>query len=143
MKFLYFTFALVFSVLATQAQTKDAIVGVWQNPTGEARIQIYKQADSFFGKIIWLKEPTKDGEPKTDSNNPDPSLTSQPIMGLQLLRNFKYKGNNLWEDGTIYDPKSGNTYSCKITAVGNDKIDIRGYIGISLLGRSETWVRVK
>lgn len=143
MKSFCLTLLILLSVVTSQAQNKDAIVGVWQNPTGEARIQIFKQADSYFGKIIWLKEPTKDGHPRTDDNNPDPALASQPIMGLQLLRNFKYKGDNLWEDGTIYDPKSGNTYSCKITAAGNDKIDIRGYIGISLLGRSETWTRMK
>lgn len=133
---------MLFSVSVHAQQGKDDILGVWQNPSAEARIQIVKKADSYFGKIIWLKEPNKDGKPKTDTKNPAASLTSQPILGLEILKDFKYQGNSLWSDGTIYDPKIGKTYSCKMNLEGN-RLAIRGYIGISLLGRTETWTRVK
>ncbi|MDF3078569.1 MAG: peptide protein [Sphingobacteriaceae bacterium] len=143
MKKLYFLLIATLFVLAAHAQNKDAIVGAWQSATGEARIQIVNRAGKYFGEIVWLKEPNENGTPKTDINNPNASLRNHPVLGLELLRNFTYRGDNVWEDGTIYDPKSGKTYSCKITYTEKGKLDIRGYIGISLIGRSEVWTRVK
>jgi uncharacterized protein (DUF2147 family) len=59
-----------------------------------------------------------------------------------LLRDFRYDGDNVWTDGTIYDPESGNDYSCKITMEKPTHLQVRGYIGISLFGRTEVWTRV-
>jgi len=129
--------------ISANAQEKDAIVGKWQNPSGEGRIEIYKQGNKFFGKLYWLKEPNENGKPKVDKNNPDASKRSRQIKDLVILNNFVYSGKNVWSDGEIYDPKTGKTYSCKMTLKNKDKLDIRGYIGISLLGRSETWTRVE
>jgi uncharacterized protein (DUF2147 family) len=61
-------------------------------------------------------------------------------VGTVILKDFKYSGKT-WEDGTIYDPKNGKTYSCIIKAKGLNNLDIRGYIGISLLGRTTNWTR--
>jgi len=135
--------ALLFVVNA-KAQNADAILGKWINPSGEGQIQIYKKGNLFFGKLAWIKEPNDEatGKPKLDVKNPDKSLQSRPILGLELLKNFKFDGDDVYEDGTIYDPKSGKTYSCKMTLNGN-KLKIRGFVGISLLGRSEVWTRVK
>ncbi len=135
--------ALLFVVNA-KAQNADAILGKWINPSGEGQIQIYKRGNLFFGKLAWIKEPNDEatGKPKLDVKNPDKSLQSRPILGLELLKNFKFDGDDVYEDGTIYDPKSGKTYSCKMTLTGN-KLKIRGFVGISLLGRSEVWTRVK
>lgn len=129
---------------AGYAQSADAILGKWINPSGEGQIQVYKKGELFYGKLAWLKSPNdeKTGQPKTDSNNPDKSLQTAPLSGLEILKNFKHDGNNVYEGGNIYDPKNGKTYSCKMTLEGN-KLKIRGYIGISLLGRSEVWTRVK
>ena len=134
--------ALMFSAPAF-AQKPDAIIGRWLNRTGEDQIQIYKKGDKYFGKLAWIKYPNDEtGKPKTDPKNPDKSLRSRPALGLELLKDFKFDGDNVYEDGTIYDPKSGKTYSCKMTIEG-EKLKIRGYVGISLFGRSETWTRVK
>jgi uncharacterized protein (DUF2147 family) len=59
---------------------------------------------------------------------------------MQVLGDFVKDGDNKYVDGTIYDPKNGKTYSCKMTCKGK-KLDIRGYIGISLIGRTTTWER--
>ncbi|RKR85208.1 uncharacterized protein DUF2147 [Mucilaginibacter gracilis] len=124
------------------AQNCDAIVGKWLNPSGEGQVQIYKKGDKFFGKLAWIKFPNDEaGKPKTDKLNPDPALKSRPELGLELLQSFTCDGNT-YVDGTIYDPKSGKTYSCKMTLKG-DVLKIRGYIGISLLGRTEEWTKVK
>lgn len=125
------------------AQKPDAVLGKWTSATGEAQIQIYKKGDKYFGKIDWLKYPNDDaGKPKTDKKNPDKSLRTRPELGLELLKDFAFAGDNVYEDGTIYDPKSGKTYSCKMTVNGT-KLKIRGYVGISLLGRTEIWTRSK
>jgi len=125
------------------AQKADDILGSWANPKGEDHILIYKKGNKFYGKLDWIKHPNDEqGKPKTDKNNPDPALRSQPDLGLELLKDFVYDGDNVYTDGTVYDPKNGKTYSCKMTLDGNN-LKIRGYIGISLFGRSEIWTRVK
>jgi len=137
-------FLLLFAAISFNAiaQSKDAIVGKWLNPSGEGQIEIYKKGDKYYGKLAWLKEPNLNGKPKTDSKNPTANLQSRPLLNLEILKDFVYDDGK-WTDGTIYDPKSGKTYSCNISLKGNDMMTVRGYIGISLLGRSETFRRVK
>ena len=60
---------------------------------------------------------------------------------LKVLKNFEYKGDGVWEDGKIYDPENGKTYSCKMTLRDSEHLDVRGFIGFSLLGRTENWTR--
>lgn len=137
--------AIVLTILfafTVSAQHADAILGRWLNPTGEGQIQIYKKGSKYFGKLVWLKVPYEDGKPKLDKFNPDPALKSRPKLNLEVLKDFDYDGDNVYENGTIYDPKNGKTYSCKMTLKG-DLLKVRGYIGISLLGRTENFTRVK
>ncbi|MBE8721671.1 DUF2147 domain-containing protein [Sphingobacterium pedocola] len=135
-KLIFTLCALVMSV-ALFAQTSDPIIGKWQNPSGEGRIEVYKKGDKYFGKLYWIKDAAK-----KDINNPDEKLRSRNIQGLEILTNFTKKSST-YEGGQIYDPKSGKTYSCKMSIKGADQLDIRGYVGVSLLGRTETWKRVK
>ncbi len=128
--------ALLFSI-ALFAQESDPILGKWENPSGEGRIEIYKKNNKFYGKLYWIKDSAK-----KDAKNPDPKLRSRNIQGTEILTNFS-KNSKTYEGGEIYDPKSGKTYSCKMTLKGNDQLDIRGYMGISLIGRTETWKRIK
>jgi uncharacterized protein (DUF2147 family) len=134
---------VLLSIGAFAQQRADDIVGTWlttsKNP---ARVEIYKQGDKYFGKIIWLKDPMQDGKDKTDIKNPDASLRSEKIMGLVILKNARFNGDDAWKDGSIYDPESGKTYSCNISLDGKNKLKLRGYVGISLLGRTEVWSRV-
>jgi uncharacterized protein (DUF2147 family) len=132
------------NVVPALAQNADAILGKWINPSGEGQIQIYKKGNLYYGKLVWLKFPNDEatGKPKLDKNNPDKNLQNRPILGLEILKNFTFDGDDVYEDGKIYDPKNGKDYSCKMTLNGN-KLKIRGYIGVSLLGRSEIWTRVK
>jgi uncharacterized protein (DUF2147 family) len=143
-----FTLLLAFIFLITlrlYAQNNpDAVLGTWYNGSRESRIEIYKCADKYCGKIVWLNEPNyEDGKPKVDKNNPDAKLKGRPIMGMPLMKDFEYDSKNVWEDGEIYDPKSGKTYSCKMTLTDNDRLEVRGYVGISLIGRTDVWTRAK
>jgi len=128
--------------LMAKAQT-DPIEGLWYNDVKTGKIEITKHANGkFYGKVIWLKEPNEFGKPKVDRFNEDSKLRSRPRLGLQVLNDFVKDGNDKYTDGTIYDPLNGKTYSCKMTLKGKE-LDIRGYIGISLFGRTTTWTRVE
>ncbi len=142
-KKLSFIFFLLFCVATTFAQNKDAVLGKWLNATGEGQIEIYKRGDKYFGKLAWIKEPNDEkGKPKMDQKNPNANLRAKPIMGLEILKDFVFEDGK-WTDGTVYDPKTGKTYSCNLSMKENGQLSIRGYIGVSLIGRSETWKRVK
>lgn len=131
--------------LAIFAQTEsDAILGVWESGSGKARVKIDKAGEKFTGRIVWLREPNNDeGKPKTDKNNPDEKLRSTPLLGYRMLRDFQYKGDKTWEEGTIYDPENGSTYSCTIKMTDENTLDVRGFIGVSLFGRTDVWKRVQ
>ena len=111
----------------------------------KAKIKIYNKGEKYHGKIIWLKEANDaSGKPKVDKENPEESLRSRPLIGLVMLTHFVYDEDNVWEDGDIYDPKNGKTYSCEMTLSPDGKtLDVRGYIGFSFIGRSQTWTRVE
>ena len=131
----------------TQTFKADDVLGVWLNEDKDARVEVVKTGEMYFGKIIWLDEPNEPdtGEPKLDDENKDESLQSRPVMGLQLLKDFVFDGENRWEDGTIYDPKNGSTYKCRITMEQRNLLYIRGYIGRAWmgLGRTTEWTRVE
>jgi uncharacterized protein (DUF2147 family) len=131
-----------------QAQVKaDDVTGVWLNEDQDAHIKIVNRDGKYFGNIVWLKEPNEEdtGMPKLDDENPDEALQSRPIMGLELLSNFEFDGDDEWEDGDIYDPKSGKTYSCYMVFTDKTKneLKVRGYIGVSLIGKTTYWTRVE
>ena len=136
----------VFSVSANHANppadNPDAVLGLWKNGEGTGIVQIYKKGDKYFGRIVWLKEANdKDGKPRKDVNNPDESKRNVVLKGMTNMRDFEYAGNNVWEDGNIYDPKTGNDYSCEMTLVNENTLEVRGYIGVSLFGRTDVWKR--
>lgn len=145
MKNLLFTLLLAFSSSILFAQPEsDAILGVWETGSGKARVKIDKVGDKFYGKIVWLREPlNEEGKPKVDKNNPDENLRTAPILGYKLIKDFSYKGEKTWEDGTIYDPENGSTYSCTIKMTDENTLDVRGFIGVSLFGRTDVWKRVQ
>ena len=133
---------VIFMSPAAKAQN-DKIEGLWYNAEKSGKIEITKDASGKFnGKVVWLKEPLKNGKPKLDELNSDEKLRSRPRLGLPVLNGFVKDGEDKYTGGTIYDPLNGKTYSCKITYKGKT-LDIRGYIGISLFGRTTTWTRVE
>ena len=132
------------SVVAQDYQ-QDDLLGIWLNEDEDAHIEIYKEGDLYFGKTIWYKFPIDDetGKPKLDKHNPDPELQKRPSLGIMLLTDFEWDEDNEWDEGDIYDPKTGKTYSCYIVMKEYDLLKIRGYIGISLIGKTTYWTRVK
>lgn len=137
---------LIFIFAGIAAFTCDSasnhIVSTWVSKDGRAKIAIYRKGPKFSGKIVWLEHPNRaDGTPKTDHLNPDESLRNRPLIGLEILNGFEYAGDNTWEDGEIYDPEHGKTYSSKMTLVDYNSLEVRGYIGMPIIGRSEIVLR--
>jgi uncharacterized protein (DUF2147 family) len=126
----------------SQDRDRDGILGTWLTAGGESKVEIYMcDSVTYWGKIIWLRDPLKEGKPVTDDKNPEDSLKSRPVLGLQILRSFTYAGDRVWNGGKIYDPKSGNDYSAKMTLEDEKNLDLRGFVVIPLFGRTEKWTR--
>ncbi len=122
----------------------DAILGTWFNEEKDAKIDVYKHNGKYYGKVIWLKNPLDaNGKPKTDVENPDPKLKSRPRLGLVILTDLAHKAGAKYAQGKVYDPKSGKTYSAQAELAGNNKLKLRGFIGVSLIGRTSEWTRVQ
>lgn len=131
-----FSIALLLLINPGFAQTgSDKIAGLYWSPKKDAKIEMYKKGNHYFGKTVWAAIPKKDIE------NPDKHLRQRDLLGLNLLTNFLYDNGN-YTNGEVYDPANGKTYSCKISLVGNN-LKVRGYIGISLFGRTEIFERIK
>lgn len=129
---------LLVSLSTLLAQNANDIVGTYLTEKQNAKVRIYKQGDKYFGSLSWSVT-----EGKLDEKNPDKAERSKPLVGKVILKNFTYSGDSVWEDGTIYDPESGKTYSCKITRQTDGKLKVRGFIGFSLIGRNSMWTPIK
>ena len=120
----------------------DAILGTWLTDENKAKIEIYKENGSYHGRIIWLKEPLNEqGQPKVDKHNHDKTKRARPILGMNLIQGFKFSDGK-WEGGEIYDPENGKTYACVIKLKG-DKLEVRGYVGMTMFGKTVTWTRAE
>lgn len=136
------TFALIMCAVLTG--TAQDVVGKWKtidDETGKPKstVEIYKQDGKIYGKVIDIVDPTKRDATCVDC--PD-EAKGQPIMGLVILKGLKKDGKE-YSGGTILDPNNGKVYKCLIALESPDKLKVRGYIGFSLMGRSQYWERVK
>lgn len=133
---------ILFSVkLAIAQNAADKVLGIWLNEEKDAKVEIYKTGDKYFGKIVWGKDIFEpDGKTsRTDIKNSDAALRSRKLYNLVILTNFTYDDGE-WSGGKIYDPKSGKTYSC-VMKFNGDKLQIKGYVGVTWLGRTTIWTR--
>jgi uncharacterized protein (DUF2147 family) len=121
----------------------DRILGEWLTADAKARIALYRTEDSYSGKIVWLKEPEKDGRAVVDDKNSDERLRGRPVLGMEMMHGFVYDGDAVWVDGRVYDPEGGDEYRGKLRLVDENTMELRGYVLIPLLGRTETWTRAR
>ena len=139
---------ILFAVLAIATSFKnpvhsDAIIGVWENGSGKGHIQIFKQDEKYYGRIVWLRDgKDENGNPKVDRKNEDPAKRNRPLVGLVMMRDFEYEDDK-WTNGHIYNPSDGKEYKAYIKSEDGKTLAVRGYIGISLLGKTDVWKRVK
>ena len=126
-----------------QVSFSQTIFGKWKTVDDETGmengiVEIYEKAGKVYGRIIEILEKEKkhfkcemcEGEDK-----------NKPVLGLVIIKGLKKKGD-FYEGGKVTDPKNGKSYHCKMSLEGKDKLIVRGFIGISLFGRSQTWFRI-
>lgn len=125
----------------------DEVIGVWLTQDNDSKVEITKTEEGkYYGQIIWLLNPKDDsGNIRKDTKNPKDELKSRKIEGLNILNDFEYNADDEeWQDGTIYDPKSGSTYKCYMWFKSDsDILYVKGYIGFSIIGKTVSWKRVK
>ncbi len=144
-KYFFTAITMLFIPLFLQAQA-NKIEGTWYNDEKTSTIEITKGADGLYlGTINWLETPIEDGKPKVDKENSNAKLAKRPLMGLAIVKNFKYDSKSKkWEEGSIYDPKNGKTYDCYAWFEDSDynNLYIKGYVaGIKALGRKTIWTK--
>jgi uncharacterized protein (DUF2147 family) len=130
--------ALLFSVPALADPA--AVAGTWLSGDGDGLIEVRVSGNEISGMILGSRNKDPD-RPTTDIHNPDPALRDQLLIGLEIFSGFNYDGDGAWSGGFIYDPNSGKTYRCKLKLKDRNTLKLRGYIGISLLGRTDVWTR--
>ncbi|OWJ65506.1 DUF2147 domain-containing protein [Inquilinus limosus] len=130
---------LAIALAAPAASAAGGIKGFWRTGDGRSVIEILDCTNGICGRIAGLPPDA----PATDVHNPDEGKRGQALCKLIMLHSFTQVSDTEWEDGTIYDPKSGKTYDAKMHLTGPDTLDLRGYVGISLLGRTDSWTRVQ
>ena len=139
MKKIIFSLVAVFFSVLSYAQ----IEGKWKtidDETGKPKsiVEIFKKSDGkYYGKVIQLL--IKPADPNCSGCKDD--RKDKPILGMEVIRGLSKDGSEFTK-GTITDHKNGKTYKCTIKKEGEDKLNVRGYIGFSALGRSQTWYKV-
>jgi uncharacterized protein (DUF2147 family) len=128
---------LLVTTVPAQEAANSAILGRWLTEPRDGIIEIARAADgSYQGRIIGGNAPGR-----VDAKNPDVNRRQQLLLGQPILAGMHADGDNAWSGGTIYEPDSGRTYKCRIELLDRDRLKVRGFIGVSLLGRSQTWTR--
>lgn len=122
----------------------QSIIGKWKtidDETGKETsvIEVFQKDKKIYGKIVEIIDSEKRDKLCNLCPNPD---KNKPILGLTIIKGLEKEGDE-YNDGQILDPKSGKLYNCYIKLDGKDKLKVRGFIGLSLLGRTQYWYRVK
>lgn len=137
-------------VAAASTGTGTAILGTWEVEDGSGRIEIHRCGEKYCGRIVWIREPNypaddkggMGGRPLLDRENPRRELRSRPQLGLRVMEGYTFRGENLWDDGTIYNTENGRTYRSSLSLLSPDRLKLRGFIGIPLFGGSTVWKRL-
>ena len=142
MKLLFRT-SLIFVLLAgaNAAADETAIEGRWLSGDGSGWIDIHLVDGAPVGTAAGSTTFKEGDPPRLDEFNPDSALRDRPLLGITILHGFEYKGEHVWKGGTIYDPNTGKTYKSTMTLVDKNILKVRGFIGLSLFGRSDVWTR--
>ena len=151
MKKFFFSIVALMLIISAKgfASNPDDIIGKWMyfNEKGEqVNIEVYKEGDRYFGKIVWLQVPNYTAEFLEDEGHPENAARrNDPIIGLIILKGVKYDADDdEWNDGFVYKADEGKTYTCFVKLENADKLKLKGYIlGMPWLGKTRYWTRMK
>lgn len=127
---------------ASSARAELAEAGLWYDDTGKGAVELVPCGAKLCGRIAWLKDTVNaEGNPLVDRYNPNPARRTTPICGLQVIGDVQKLPEGTWDQGWIYDPKTGSSYNVTLTLQGPDQLKVTGYKGIKLLSKSFIWTR--
>lgn len=137
------TILSLFISMAFYAQS-NTVIGKWKtidDETGKPKsiVEIYEQSGKIYGKVVDILDAEKKKNLCVNCPGDD---KNKPVMGLVIIKGLSKDGKE-YNGGKILDPVSGKLYKCFLALEGSDKLNVRGYIGFSLFGRTQTWHRVK
>lgn len=135
MRVLAFFTALLFAI---PAQAADPVEGLWLTQNERSVINVHECDQGLCGDIYWIIE----GGMQYDSENPDASKHDTPMCGLRILYGFEKDDEGKWEDGNIYKADEGDLYNANVSMNDDGTLKVRGYVGISMFGKSQTWTKV-
>ncbi len=134
------------SLLAQNSLKPDDLCGEWWTPDNDGKILFFKEGTTYSGKVTFIRKniDPETGKQKLDKHNPDPALRNRPVINLVLFYNFRYDNSKgKYADGKLYDSDTGNTYSCWIRLVNKSVLELHGFVGFSLIGKSVYFTRVQ
>lgn len=133
---------LAIALTAARAARAEGPEGRWLTQDKDGVVEVYRCGDALCGRLLRFQRAALQGNPRAlDIHNQEPALRNRPLCGLVILWGFRPDGQDHWSGGSAYDPKSGHTYGGQMTLKPDGGLSLRGYIGISLFGRSENWTR--
>jgi len=149
----YILFVLIILVLVTGAVKKSAaqtpaerICGKWISEEKNCIVQIYKTGGRFSAKLIWFDDKDDKSQPmesRTDYKNPNPTLRTRKLLGMEVLENLTYNPEtSSWENGIIYDARTGHKWSSAASLVSNNKLKVTGYWHFKFLGKTMFFYRM-
>ncbi len=132
-------FGLALSVGAG-VSAADLAGTTWATEGGAAHVTFAEETDGLVGRVAWLRREAETGEPALDTANPDETLQSRPLLGVEMVWGFDEAEGDVWDGGRIYAPDTGNTYNAKMTLEG-DALTVMGCVRWPAC-REQTWTRV-
>ncbi len=143
MKAALFLILIMLSAASAFSAGPGDVTGLWITDGGDSQLELYRCGNQICGKIVWLKVPRyidkndgPVGSTKIDRRNPDPALRKRPILGLQVMKGFTPQGGNRWGNGNSYNPETGKSYKSKLFLSSPKRLELRGFIGFSFIGRT-------
>jgi uncharacterized protein (DUF2147 family) len=139
-----FLIALGAVALIAAAQPGASPEGRWLTQRKHGIVEVYRCGGdgTLCGRLVWFQiEPGSPNMEGLDRHNPDPAKRNRSLCGVVFMTGFKPAGPDAWEDGTLYDPETGKTYSGTFTVQPDGRLRLRGYIGVPMLGENTFWTR--
>jgi len=142
---LSYSFIFIFLIGLFSFNANAQVLGIWKTidddgETVKSHVEIFEQNGKYYGKVVKLfRAPEEEQNPKCIECND--AKKDQPILGMEILSDLQQKGK-YWQDGQIMDPENGKYYKCYLELLAPDKLKVRGYMGISALGRTQYWYRI-
>lgn len=132
-------------ILTTGVLPQDKILGKWLSVEKNVMVQVYKNGNKYAAKLVWFDDSDDKNKPmniRVDYKNPDKSLQNRKLIGMEVVNNLDFNPTtNTWENGEIYDAKSGRTWSSAATITPEDLLKVTGYWHFKFLGKSIAFKR--